>query len=109
VQAAKQPEQYLYLTTRGRKTGLPREIEIWFTARGRNYYVMAEYSTSHWVQNVRADSRVQVRVGGRTFKAQARILSNEADRRLFEAVRDLFKAKYGWGEGQVVELSPEHT
>jgi hypothetical protein len=24
--------QYLYLTTLGRKTGLPREIEIWFYA-----------------------------------------------------------------------------
>jgi hypothetical protein len=23
-------EQFLYLTTTGRKTGLPREIEIWF-------------------------------------------------------------------------------
>ena len=24
--------QYLYLTTTGRRTGLPREIEIWFAA-----------------------------------------------------------------------------
>jgi deazaflavin-dependent oxidoreductase (nitroreductase family) len=107
VQAEKQLEQYLYLTTRGRKTGLHREIEIWFTAHDKNYYVMAEYPTSHWVQNLRANPRVQVRVREQTFAAQARILSNETEPGLFGVVRDLFQKKYGWGEGLPVELIPQ--
>ena len=34
-------EQYLYLTTRGRKSGRSREIEIWFTHRDGRFYVIA--------------------------------------------------------------------
>ena len=107
MQSGKKPEQYLYLTTRGRKTGLPREIEIWFTAHDNKYYVMAEYPTSYWIQNLRADPRVQVRVGAGTAQARARFLSNETESGLVGAVRNLFKEKYGWGEGLPVELTPE--
>jgi len=105
AQSAKRPEQYLYLSTRGRKTGRAHEIEIWFAAYGNHYYVMAEYPTSHWVQNIRDDPRVQVQVGADTFNARARILSNEAG--LLAVVQDLFKQKYGWGEGLPIELIPE--
>src|SRR2546422_4986838 len=45
-------EPYLYLSTQGRRSGLPREIEIWFTQRDGRFYLIAEYSTSHWVQNL---------------------------------------------------------
>jgi hypothetical protein len=86
---------------------LPREIEIWFTAHDRNYYVMAEYPTSHWVQNLSADPRVQLRVDGKTANALARVLSVETEAGLVAVVRDLFKEKYGWGEGLPVELIPE--
>jgi deazaflavin-dependent oxidoreductase (nitroreductase family) len=94
----------LYLTTRGRKTAQPREIEIWFTHRDGRFYVIAEYPTSHWVQNVRADPEVQVRVAGSSFKAHARVVSPEVDLELQRAVQGLSRTKYGWGEGLVVEL-----
>ncbi|MBI3800677.1 MAG: nitroreductase family deazaflavin-dependent oxidoreductase [Deltaproteobacteria bacterium] len=32
---------YLYLTTTGRRSGQPREIEIWFTQCAGQYYVIA--------------------------------------------------------------------
>jgi deazaflavin-dependent oxidoreductase (nitroreductase family) len=100
-------EQYLYLTTRGRKSGLPREIEIWFVPRESRYYLIAEYPTSQWVRNLQADPMVQVRVADNTFKARATVLSNEAEPDLNSAVQELFRQKYGWGEGLVVELTPE--
>lgn len=100
------PEQFLYLATKGRKTGRPREIEIWFTERSGLYYVIAEYDTSQWVQNVRASADVRVRVGQTSFAARARILSVEQDRDLLRAVQQLSRDKYGWGEGTVVELTP---
>lgn len=100
-------EPYLYLTTRGRKSGLPREIEIWFTHRDGRFYVIAEYSTSHWVRNLLADPRVQVRVAGKRFHACARILSPQVEFVLVSAIQDLSRVKYGWGEGTVVELTVE--
>jgi deazaflavin-dependent oxidoreductase (nitroreductase family) len=100
-------EQYLYLTTRGRKTNQPREIEIWFTEHESRFYVMAEYPTSHWIQNLRAHPEVQVRVAGKTVVASARVLSSQADAKVQRAVQKLFDKKYGWSDGLVVELTPE--
>ena len=34
--------EFLYLTTTGRRSGMPREIEIWFTRVDGHYYVIAE-------------------------------------------------------------------
>ena len=98
-------EQYLYLTTRGRKSGEPREIEIWFTHRDGCFYVIAEYETAHWLQNIRAHREVQVRVGGHTFSAHARVLSPERDSELNHTIQELSRSKYGWGDGVVVELA----
>ncbi len=91
--------QYLYLTTTGRRTGEPREIEIWFTHRGGRYYLVAEHrERAHWVQNLKVVPRVAVRVGRRTFAALARVVAR--------AVKKLSETKYGWGHGLVVELDP---
>ena len=104
-EAAPAPE-YLYLTTRGRHSGQRREIEIWFTERAGRYYVIAEHGdTAQWVQNLRADESVRVRVGGRPFGARARVVDGATDRDLGAAIRALSEAKYGWGDGLVVELT----
>ncbi|MGA9965173.1 MAG: nitroreductase family deazaflavin-dependent oxidoreductase [Terriglobales bacterium] len=99
-------EQYLYLTTRGRRSGLPREIEIWFTYRDGLFYLIAEYPTSHWLRNLQAHPETQVRVAGEKFTAQARIVSPQTESALHRAIADLSIKKYGWGEGIIVELIP---
>ena len=94
----------LYLTTTGRRSGSPREIEIWFTQHAGRYYVVAEHGErAHWVQNVRAEPDVMVRVGGTRFAARARVIDTGD---LARTVRRLSEAKYGWGDGLVVELEP---
>ncbi len=100
-------EQYLYLTTRGRSSGLPRQIEIWFTHRDGCFYLIAEYQTSKWVQNLRLHPDAQVRVGEMNFAVSARFVSPEAEPELHQSVADLSREKYGWGEGTIVELIPE--
>jgi deazaflavin-dependent oxidoreductase (nitroreductase family) len=99
-------EQYLCLTTRGRKSGAPREIEIWFTHREGRFYIIAEYATSNWVQNLIVYPEVQVRVAENSFKARARVIPSETD--LSRAVQQLSRDKYGWGDGLIVELTPEN-
>ncbi len=59
-------EEYLYLTTTGRVTGKPREIEIWFVESGGKFYVLAEHRhTARWVRNNLKNPYVHVRVGAR--------------------------------------------
>lgn len=97
-------EQYLYLTTIGRKTGLPREIEIWFVAFDDKYYVLAEHrEQAQWVQNIRANPRVHVRVGEKSL----RVLDKERDRATYERAQRLEREKYGWGAGLPVEIVPD--
>jgi deazaflavin-dependent oxidoreductase (nitroreductase family) len=97
-------EPYLYLTTTGRHTGQPREAELWFTRRGDAYYVIAEdRERAHWVRNLLADPRVRWRVEGQTFTGRARVLDGAAG----APAQALSAAKYGWGDGLVVELAPE--
>jgi deazaflavin-dependent oxidoreductase (nitroreductase family) len=100
-------EQYLYLTTRGRKTGRLREIEIWFTSRENRFYIIAEYSTANWLQNLQKNPEVNVRVAGQSFSARARLVSLESEPELHAAVQELSRQKYGWGEGTIVELGPD--
>ena len=95
------------MTTTGRRTGRPREIEIWFTERRGRYYLVAEHrERAQWVRNLRAAPRVAVRVGRRAFAADARVVDAKREPQLARAVRKLSETKYGWGDGLVVELAP---
>jgi len=97
----------MILTTIGRRTGLRRDIEIWFTRRGTRYYVVAETGEdAQWVRNLRADPRVLWRVGTQRHSGRARILDTKPDDAMRPAVRARSVAKYGWGDGLIVELRP---
>ena len=99
---------YLYLTTIGRRSGQQREIEIWFTERADGYYIIAEHGTrAQWVLNILANPKVRFRAGERAFAGTARVLSPAQEPELIEAVQQLSRDKYGWGEGLVVELTPD--
>ena len=98
--------EFLYLTTTGRRSGQPRQIEIWFTEREGRYYVIAEHRRdTHWVQNILADPSITVRVAGEHFDARARVVEAPAERDLEQSVQELSEKKYGWGDGLVVEIT----
>jgi deazaflavin-dependent oxidoreductase (nitroreductase family) len=90
-------EAYCYLTTTGRKSGLPREIEIWFAAVGDTIYLMngggeRPAGESDWVRNLRADPRARVRIAGTVYRGQARVVEFDSDEH--DRARDLLVAKY---------------
>jgi deazaflavin-dependent oxidoreductase (nitroreductase family) len=99
---------FLYVTTTGRRTGLPREIEIWFTEREGRYYIIAEHrERANWVRNIVENPRVRVRVGDQQFGATARLVVDEREPQLARAVKALSDAKYGWSDGLIVEITPD--
>jgi deazaflavin-dependent oxidoreductase (nitroreductase family) len=96
---------YCYLTTTGRTSGEPRRIEIWFgTEDGRTIYLLAGgREKSHWIRNARAEPRVTVEIGERTFAGMSRPARDDAEDAL---ARRLLLEKYspsysgelgGWG------------
>lgn len=94
----REPE-YCYLTTTGRRTGDPHEIEIWFGRAGDTLYLLSGAGErSDWVRNLRADPRVRVRLGEQASDATARLVDDPAEDAL---ARRLLAARYqGWSEGQ---------
>lgn len=73
-------EEYCYLTTKGRKTGNPHEIEIWFGMDGNSLYLLSGgRDRSDWVKNLLKDPHVTVRIAKYTFTAVARLVSEEKE------------------------------
>ena len=85
-------EDYCYLTTTGRVSGEPREIEIWFGLDGAAVYLLSGGGDrSNWVRNLRRDPGVTVRIAGTTWPGRARIVE-DADED--ERARSLLVDKY---------------
>ena len=71
-------ESYCYLTTTGRVSGEPREIEIWFGLDGDTLYMLSGGGErSDWVKNLTREPEVRVRIGDRSFEGTARIVTDE--------------------------------
>jgi deazaflavin-dependent oxidoreductase (nitroreductase family) len=100
-------KQVLYLTTIGRTTGLPRQIEIWFVVCRERFYLFAERGeAAGWVKNIRRNPKVTVRIGEWQIDATAHVLDRQADRKQWDLVAAMADYKYGWGEGLLVEIAP---
>jgi deazaflavin-dependent oxidoreductase (nitroreductase family) len=107
--------RFLYLTTRGRVTGQPRTIEIWFVVLEDKHFVVAETrEKAGWVKNLRADPRISYAVALRgqqpelsVVAGSARVLDEHADSALAASVRAAMDQKYEWSDGLIVELSAD--
>ena len=83
-------EDYCYLTTTGRVTGRPHEIEIWFALEGSTLYMLSGGGNrSDWVKNIRRIPETTVTIDGSTYEGRGRIVDEAeedglARRLLFE-------------------------
>src|SRR6185436_3519504 len=55
--------EFCYLTTRGRRSGRPHRIEIWFVAYDAGVYLLSDTGRSDWCRNLIADPHVTLEVG----------------------------------------------
>ena len=90
-------EAFCYLTTRGRRTGRPHEIEIWFAVAGGTFYLMSGGGdAADWVRNLRAEPTVTLRVGQTVWTGRGRVVAGDGEaaqaRRL---VFDKYQPGYG--------------
>ena len=89
-------EQYCYLTTRGRVSGRPHRIEIWFAIEGATLYMLSGGGErSDWVKNLRRDPAVTIEIRPGQFAGRARIVTDTAeDERARAAVHDKYAGGY---------------
>ena len=95
------PEDYCYLTTTGRVSGRPHEIEIWFGAKVSSIYLLSGGGTqSDWVKNIIKDPRVSVRIANYQFHGNARIVKDKQEEL---SARYMLAEKYQeWEEGRTL-------
>jgi deazaflavin-dependent oxidoreductase (nitroreductase family) len=94
-------ENFCYLTTTGRVTGRPHEIEIWFSLvpETRTLYMLAGGGDrADWVRNLRREPAVTVHFSGERLKGEARVVEDgEED----ELARRLLVEKYERSPGSL--------
>jgi deazaflavin-dependent oxidoreductase (nitroreductase family) len=94
-------ENFCYLTTTGRVTGRPHEIEIWFSLvpETRTLYMLAGGGDrADWVRNLRREPAVTVHISGEGLKGEARVVEDgEED----ELARRLLVEKYERSPGSL--------
>jgi len=66
-------EKYIYLTTRGRETGNPHTVELWFAIAENKIYLSHEGAYTDWMKNILEDGQVEFKIGKIQFKGSARI------------------------------------
>lgn len=92
------PLPFCYLTTKGRVTGRPHTIEIWFALDGQTIYMLSGGGDSaDWVKNLRRTPEVAVRLRDTHFPGTARLVEQAAEDAL---ARRLVVAKYQPGYGE---------
>lgn len=70
----------LVLTTRGRKSGLPRHTPIEYRQHGSKIYLVSAWGTRpHWYQNLLAHAPVTVQQGRKQFSASAHVVTNSGE------------------------------
>jgi deazaflavin-dependent oxidoreductase (nitroreductase family) len=92
IDAALAKQDYCYLTTTGRVSGKPHEIEIWFGLRGDTLYMLSGGGArADWVRNLRKTPAVSVRIGETAFAGRARFVEDAEED---ETARSLLVEKY---------------
>jgi deazaflavin-dependent oxidoreductase (nitroreductase family) len=89
--------EYCYLTTRGRRTGRPHRIEIWFVAHEDAAYLLAG-GEGDWYRNLVADPAVTLEIGGERRTTLAYTIAANAP--INALVRPAMAAKYQPGYGE---------
>lgn len=85
-------EAFCYITTTGRVTGRPHEIEIWFGKRDSTIYMLSGGGDrSDWVRNIAANPEVSVRIGVVRFRGRGRTVTDQEEDAL---ARRLLLEKY---------------
>jgi hypothetical protein len=79
----------LNLTTKGRRTGLKHDVELWFAFEDGLLYFLAHESSSWW-KNIVKNARVEVEVSEILFEGTGRLVQDKLDQ-----IFQLFQKKYG--------------
>ncbi len=75
-----QKNQYIYLTTKGRKTGKPHTVQVWFAYSEGKIYLSHEGAYTDWMKNLEKNEMVKGKIDTVNFGARAKIVGEGKER-----------------------------
>jgi deazaflavin-dependent oxidoreductase (nitroreductase family) len=79
-------EKELRLIVRGRRSGQPRSVTIWFVVDGDAIAVGSLRDDRNWIRNARAASEVETEIAGRRFAGRIRAADPQEHARIRSAM-----------------------
>jgi len=81
----------LRITTRGRRTGKPHTVPIWFVVEDTTLYLATLNARRDWVRNVAKTPEVELDIGGLRLRGRATTVRDPA---LEAHIRNMLAGKY---------------
>ena len=90
---------FCYLTTRGRVSGRPHRIEIWFALDDTTVYLLAGGGRgADWVRNLSRAPSVTLELAGHELAARARVVVDEEEQlRARRLLYEKYQPRYSGG------------
>lgn len=96
-------EQFIYLTTIGRKSGRSFTKELWFAIGDDKIYLSHEGESTNWMKNIAKNRHVHVKIGSVNFEANGRILGEAYDPSRELGKKLLYEKYYGPASKEVID------
>jgi deazaflavin-dependent oxidoreductase (nitroreductase family) len=77
-----QKNQYIYITTKGRRTGKPHTVQVWFAYADGKIYLSHEGAYTDWMKNLEKNEKVNGKIANMNFEAKAKIVGESNSREI---------------------------
>jgi deazaflavin-dependent oxidoreductase (nitroreductase family) len=91
IEAVKKSE-FIYLTTRGRRTGKSHTVELWFAFSHGRVYLSHEGDDTDWMKNIAKNDAVDFRIGSVKFEGGAAVAKGSSRE---QGKKSLYEKYYG--------------
>ena len=94
-------KKLIFLTTKGRRTGRPHCVELWFAVSDSKIFLSHEGQHTDWIKNIRKESIVSLRIGAVNYTGNARIVDEKG---IFNSGKHaLYSKYYGTASDDVID------
>ena len=95
-------QKFIHLTTKGRKTGRPHSVELWFAASDGKVFLSHEGKETDWMKNIKQKGEVSFEIGGEKFTGKAHHIE-EHTQEAWQCKVALYEKYYGKATKEVIE------
>jgi deazaflavin-dependent oxidoreductase (nitroreductase family) len=95
-------QKFIHLTTKGRKTGRPHTVELWFAASNGKVFLSHEGKKTDWMKNIKQNGEVSFEISGENFTGKGHYINENSD----EARRckvALYEKYYGKATKEIID------